>query len=285
MLNFLLDLEGTVIENLQTKRLLEFNIKQIAGFMENRAADGEYKIVIYTWGWKHRNEINQDLLNLIYRKFESCGIDQNSFDGVYIKEDAVNLIANDLWGNLQTMNLVNEPKNVEELKEWLLRPGAMTPYGYTKVAVAEEIAKSYNGSEHFVLIDDMVAETDELRAHYELEVVNPNRMAVRINNNIDPTVTLYSPDGYPIGEIQNESALMNVRVQICKQHLTGFYCVYKGQKIHIDGNGNLEDWPKGCFDYCLDAAGELLINAKSLREQVEDYKKKHPELVKKSCQN
>ena len=42
---------------------------------------------------------------------------------------------------------------------------------------------------------------------------------------------------------------------------------------------------KGCFDYVLDAAGELMKNAKSLREQVEDYKKKHPELVKKSCQN
>ena len=124
-----------------------------------------------------------------------------------------------------------------------------------------------------ILIDDLVTVTDEKHPHYELEVFNPSRLAIRIDNEIDPTVTLYSPDGQPIGEIKNLSALDNVRVQICKNHYTGFYFKFNGQKIHIDGNGNVEDWPKGCFDYVIQAAGELMRSAKSLREQIEDHKR------------
>ena len=102
---------------------------------------------------------------------------------------------------------------------------------------------------------------------------------ININNSIDPEVMLYGPDDKAIGLICNTAALDNVRVQICRQHLTGYYFVYNGEKIRIDGNGNVENWPDGCFDYIIKAAGELMCNAMSLSEQIERHKKTKSDYV------
>lgn len=283
MLRFFLDIEGTVLDSLQSRRFLEFNCDQIKKFIAKRVDGVEnYKLFIYTWGWKQHKDIEPELVKEILAK---VGVTEDHYGRVYVKEDAIELIADTLWGNLHSLNLVNEPKSVGELKEWLLRPGAIGQCGYSKVVVAEEFAKHLIGPHEYILIDDLVTTEDEKHNYYHLETVNPNRLAVRINNDIDPVVTLYSPDNQPVGEIRNEAALNNVCVQICKQHLTGFYFVYKGQKIRIDGNGCVEDYPDGCFDYIFKSVGELMKNAKPLREQIEDYKNKHPELVNRSCQD
>lgn len=276
MLRFFIDLEGTVIDSLKSRNILKFNCEQIRKYIAKRVdnepiANEPYIVSIYTWGWKTRDEIDFSLLNTVY---QAIGVDTSHAGSIYVKCDAIDWICDSLWGRMQTLNLVNEPRNVDDLKNWLLRPGAMGTFGYTKVDVANYFADSHNGKFKVVLIDDLVTESDELHVFNHLEVVNPNRLAVRIDNNIDPTVTLYTPDGQPVGEIKNTCALDNVRVQICKQHLTGFYFIYNGQKIHIDGNGNVEDWPKGCFSYILEAAGELLENAWGLEKQINEYKKK-----------
>lgn len=91
---------------------------------------------------------------------------------------------------------------------------------------------------------------------------------VTINNHIDPEVMLYGPDGNEIGIIKNETALDDVRLQIYRKHLTGYYFAYNGEKIHIDSAGNVEKWPDGCFDYGIKAAGEML--------DVSEYYKKPP---------
>lgn len=272
MLKFFIDIEGTVLDDLKSRNFLTFNCSQIAKLIADRTKDNQdYRVFIYTWGWKTLSDIDNDLLLKI---LDAIKVGEEHYGRVYTKLDAIERVANSLWDNLLTLNLVNAPENIDELRERLLQPGAMAQYGYTKVSVAEDFAKSYKGRDHIILIDDLVTVTDEKHPHYELEVFNPSRLAIRIDNEIDPTVTLYSPDGQPIGEIKNSSALDNVRVQICKNHYTGFYFKFNGQKIHIDGNGNVEDWPKGCFDYGIQAAGELLCSAKSLNEQIEDYKRR-----------
>jgi hypothetical protein len=81
---------------------------------------------------------------------------------------------------------------------------------------------------------------------------------VTINNHIDPEVMLYGPDGNEVGLICNVTALDDVRLQIYRQHLTGYYFVYNSEKIHIDSFGNVEKWPDGCFDYVIKAAGDML---------------------------
>lgn len=102
---------------------------------------------------------------------------------------------------------------------------------------------------------------------------------VTIDNHIDPEVVLYGPDDKEVGLICNTAALDNVRVQICRQHLTGYYFIYNGEKIHIDGNGNVEKWPDGCFDYIIKAAGEMMRDAMGLSEQIDRYKKSKADYV------
>lgn len=107
---------------------------------------------------------------------------------------------------------------------------------------------------------------------------------VIINNHIDPEVMLYGPDGNEVGLICNTAALDNVRVQICRQHLTGYYFIYNGEKICIDGNGNVEKWPDGCFDYIIKAAGEMMRDSMSLSEQIDRYKKSKADYVPPSME-
>ena len=251
MLRFFLDIEGTLLDSLQSRRFLEFNCDQIKKFIAKRVDGVEnYKLFIYTWGWKQHKDIEPELVKEILAK---VGVTEDHYGRAYVKEDSIELIADTLWGNLHGLNLVNEPKSVGELKEWLLRPGAIGQCGYSKVVVAEEFAKHLIGLHDYILIDDLVTTEDEKHNYYHLETVNPNRLAVRINNDIDPVVTLYSPDGQPVGEIRNETAFDDARLQIAKQCISGFYFMFNNERINIEETGELEHWPKGCYTSTMDA--------------------------------
>jgi len=64
-----------------------------------------------------------------------------------------------------------------------------------------------------------------------------------------PTVDLYSPDSEFLGTI-NEYEFYDVRVQIKKQKLDGYYVVFQEEKVKIDKNGKFYP-PKqrGMFDF------------------------------------
>lgn len=38
------------------------------------------------------------------------------------------------------------------------------------------------------------------------------------------------------------------RAQIKQNKLEGFYIIFNGQKIEIDSNGRLSEWPEGLYD-------------------------------------
>lgn len=99
---------------------------------------------------------------------------------------------------------------------------------------------------------------DQRLQYIRNEKTKATMCGIATNNQIDPTVMLYSPDDNEVGLICNMTALDDVRLQIFRQNLAGYYIVYKGEKIHIDSRGNLEKWPEGCFDYVIKAAGEML---------------------------
>lgn len=53
---------------------------------------------------------------------------------------------------------------------------------------------------------------------------------VKINNNIqEDHVPLYNPEGKLVGIIKNELAFNDVRLQIQRKKLEGYYFVYKGR--------------------------------------------------------
>ena len=69
-----------------------------------------------------------------------------------------------------------------------------------------------------------------------------------INNKLDPVTTLYDPNGNAIGKIRNNTAMMDVCAQLVKKRLTGYYVMYKGEKLVIRKDGRIKNPPDGFYD-------------------------------------
>lgn len=82
---------------------------------------------------------------------------------------------------------------------------------------------------------------------------------IKINNNIEEDhVPLYNPEGKLVGIIENELAFNDVRIQIMKNKLRGYYIVYKGQVCRIDIHGELDIWPNDLYRTNVDQLSKLL---------------------------
>jgi hypothetical protein len=75
---------------------------------------------------------------------------------------------------------------------------------------------------------------------------------ITINKNLkDIPVSLYDNENNLIGTIETNEEFMDIRLQIKNQKLTGYYFMFKDQKINIDQNGECENYPSGFFDIGL----------------------------------
>ncbi len=86
-----LDIENTIIDNLTDCNWLEENCKKIKDFIFTKGID---TVHIYTWGWKTNKEINQEILNNIYKKL---GIHEEQIGRCFTKETAVDFCINGGW--------------------------------------------------------------------------------------------------------------------------------------------------------------------------------------------
>ena len=69
-----------------------------------------------------------------------------------------------------------------------------------------------------------------------------------IVNRITPqTVELFDPQDNSLGFV-NEYELGDVKIQIAKYKLSGYYVKFEGRRLRIDHFGTLEDYPNGFFD-------------------------------------
>lgn len=85
-------------------------------------------------------------------------------------------------------------------------------------------------------------------------------MAIAINHDIklpSSLGTLYSPSGEDLGTIENELQLNDIQIQICRESATGYYIIWKDQKIDIRPNGECSSWPNGWCDQSQGAFVEL----------------------------
>lgn len=69
---------------------------------------------------------------------------------------------------------------------------------------------------------------------------------------------LYDPNGNLIGTIKNEYSFNDVRIQIMKQRLEGYYVVFNDYRIDIDVDGRLDSFPEGFYDILENQYDELL---------------------------
>lgn len=81
-----------------------------------------------------------------------------------------------------------------------------------------------------------------------IKVDEPAQPTIVIHNNLDPVTTLYDPNGKPIGKIRNNTAMMDVCAQLVQKHLTGYYVMYKGEKLVIMKDGRIKNPPDGFYD-------------------------------------
>lgn len=73
---------------------------------------------------------------------------------------------------------------------------------------------------------------------------------IEIRNIKDRPVELYSPKNELIGTIDNVLSFDDVRLQIKEKELSGYYVIFKGEKIGINKNGRVDGiWPIGFFDH------------------------------------
>lgn len=84
-------------------------------------------------------------------------------------------------------------------------------------------------------------------------------MKVKINHNIkEPECSLYDPEGNCLGVINTSVILNDVRLQIKRQNLEGYYVLFENHRIDIHGNGRLSYWPVGFYDIWQDQMFELI---------------------------
>lgn len=58
----------------------------------------------------------------------------------------------------------------------------------------------------------------------------------------------YSPDGKLLGVIETDCELADFRLQVCQEHVKGYYLMFNGEKIEINEHAILSHWPDE-FDF------------------------------------
>ncbi len=80
---------------------------------------------------------------------------------------------------------------------------------------------------------------------------------IKLKDIIPQEVDFYAPDGTYLGKV-NEYEFLDVLVQIKENQYSGYYVIFESQKIRIDKNGTLEDYPIGLFDLLTDLRLKLI---------------------------
>lgn len=132
-----LDLENTVIDNLTDRNWLEDNCEKIKHFLKTKE-NGHNAIIIYTFGWKTRKEIDEEFVKKVHEKL---GMDYLWMP--LVKEDAINAC-------------IKRNKIPETEKEIALQPGMMvSKYGIDKTQAFHYLTKELREhGERYALIDD-----------------------------------------------------------------------------------------------------------------------------------
>ena len=79
---------------------------------------------------------------------------------------------------------------------------------------------------------------------------------IKINNITPPTAEAFSPDDTSLGFL-NEYEFNDLRIQIVKQKVEGYYMIFNNQKIIINTDGRANNWPAGFFDISENQLAEL----------------------------
>lgn len=100
-------------------------------------------------------------------------------------------------------------------------------------------------------------------------------MAITVNHDITAQQNygeLHNALGF-VGKIENELQLYDVQIQIAKEKASGYYILWKDQRINISTEGAMDNWPLGWCDQSQYAFSEL--RAVRCGREVENYDWRH----------
>ena len=80
---------------------------------------------------------------------------------------------------------------------------------------------------------------------------------IKIRKIVPPTLEIYDPRDKLLGVV-NEYEFLDIRVQIKKAQANGYYLIFKGKKVMIDRNGQLEEYPPGLLDIMSELYCQLI---------------------------
>lgn len=80
--------------------------------------------------------------------------------------------------------------------------------------------------------------------NYMIIITNGLKEMIKINKIIPPTYPLYDPDDNLLGDV-NEFEFNDIRIQIVKAQIEGYYIKDDDEKLFIHKKGYLDKWPDG----------------------------------------
>ncbi len=93
---------------------------------------------------------------------------------------------------------------------------------------------------------------------------------VEIKQHTPEQIKLFGPDDNFIGLINNNVEMLDVRVQIAEQKLTGYYFTYGNIRIDIKSNGGVINYPEGLYGKTHDLCTKLYSIQKQRMGEIED---------------
>lgn len=150
MKKIFIDIENTIIDSLFSRNWMPENIERIKKFLKTNEKD-TLSVNIFTWGWKTTEEIEPELVTMLFDKLE---VPASNRGNVVIKENSVDLAIEEGW---------LKPEDKEEA----ICPGMMSEYGLSKVMMFLKMSEKFIPGTTSILIDDLVNE-------YSYETIGSN---------------------------------------------------------------------------------------------------------------
>ena len=160
MIKIFLDIENTVLDDIQNAEFMCDNCNRIKMFIQGIKND-LLTVNFFTWGWKTKDEIEPEVVKLM---FDRLGIEEKYRGDVFVKEDSVDL-------------MIKQGFLKEEDRAEALIPGAMmNEFGLTKTECFHRMAEKFIPGTKAILIDDLVEdiEADELDGDRSIAKINPS---------------------------------------------------------------------------------------------------------------
>lgn len=150
MINIFFDIENTIIDDLWNCNFLQDNCDRISKWLRKHYCfTPGLKCHLFTWGWKERSEINEEIVKNIFGRLE---IPEANRGIVWTKDDSIQCVFNNKWVN------ITDEVELEDLHI----PGAMKRFGLEKQTCFIQQAKDWidfkniavDMGDNFILIDD-----------------------------------------------------------------------------------------------------------------------------------